>query len=319
MGVRVDENVSRRLVRLRRERRLTQLELKSRVTGVSLRTIQDLENHRRDVFSEETLLRICRALDISYDELWADPAGEEPRSRAGEGAATGAERAVGAVSERHEPRRRDADAEDNDRARRARAPSSATVRWIVILSLLTIATVIILSFLGPFSSQWQTNFGLDQDNPGRHDWVQNYPQLDVFPITVGDPDWIELTEGKPRYRIFNYAHYDRTPHVGDTIHFETQWSWYYRRPSIPEVFISAYAEWDPDREIRVFHGDLSGEGTKQAAFTIPAPGEPGIYRIRLFYAEAYAPITSFYGAPPPNQVTFPSASQYEELFVEVLR
>ena len=65
--------VAQQIAGARRKRQFTQQELSDKAK-VSLRTIQDLERGRRESFSESTLIRICRALDLDYKEVIGEEA-----------------------------------------------------------------------------------------------------------------------------------------------------------------------------------------------------------------------------------------------------
>ena len=102
----------------------------------------------------------------------------------------------------------------------------------------------------------------------------------------------------------------------ETVPVEVKWSWNFVSP--PEFFISLYTEWEPDREIQVFHGLLSGTNSQIETVEMTAPLTTGFYKIRVFFASSYAAIASYYGGPEPNQVSAPSAAPYCELSIEVV-
>jgi len=310
MGVNLDKRTSARFIELRKKRLLSQEELRQKAK-VSLRTVQNLESGNRPSFSESTLIALCRALDISYDSLWVD---DEVWTRAVMGGHQTVQQKI-------------PDADRNTVHGPVAGPSGTREppfrRWLTAsaaLVLVIVVTIVLILIVN--QQQLLNNLSANQNNyrtkvPDRFDWIEKDEKFHVDPAHPGGDGWDERMADSVRFRVCNYIEYEKTPKLGDSIEFDFQWTWYYASGN-PEVFISVYAEWDPDTEIRVFHGDLAGEGTKQAIFTLSPPPSLGRHKARLFYAEAFAAIPSFYGAPPPSQVTNPSFTPHLELVMEVL-
>ena len=167
-----------------------------------------------------------------------------------------------------------------------------------------------------------TQFGLvglisnNNNNSSRIDWITR-PTHEIHPITPEWEEWDDKWKGKRSGMVFNYLHYPRIAYVGDSILGEFGCSFHYVGGT-PEVYISLYGEWEPDNEIRLFHGVVGGDSTLILPVVFHCPDSQGLYKIRVFYATAFAPVPSFYGAPPPNQVTAPGSADYIELIIEIL-
>ena len=309
MGVKLDKRTSDRLRDLRKERLLSQEELRQKAK-VSLRTVQNLESGNRQSFSESTLIALCRALDISYDSLWAD---DEVWAR---------EVMDVHLTVQQAPSVRDETATGRSSINETNNETNAARNWSIAAFAFALLVVGVVLVLVVNQQQLLENLSADL-NPSasnrieRTDWVDKNEQFHVDPAHPGGDGWDERMADSVRFRVCNHIIYEKMPKLGDSIEFDFQWTWYYASGN-PEVFISVYAEWDPDTEIRLFHGDLAGEGTKQATFTLSPPPSLGRHKARLFYAEAFAAIPSFYGAPPPSQVTNPSFAPHLELVMEVL-
>lgn len=77
MGVQITSEKSKALLKARLDLHLTQLEL-SQKAGISLRSIADIENCRRSVYNEDTIIRLCRALGVSYEQMFNSSSQEQP-------------------------------------------------------------------------------------------------------------------------------------------------------------------------------------------------------------------------------------------------
>ncbi|NQU05860.1 MAG: helix-turn-helix transcriptional regulator [Calditrichaeota bacterium] len=185
-------------------------------------------------------------------------------------------------------------------------------RFILLLSVLIVVSL----FFSVYS--FVKNGFNDRNSPqlGRSDWITN-PRAEIHPVTPEWKEWDDKWAGSRSGMIFNYLHFPRTVHTGDTIEGEFACSFHYVGGT-PEIFISLYCEWDPDWEIRLFHGVVGGDSTLVLPVKFCCPDIPGVFRIRTFYATAFGPVPSFYGAPPPGQVTAPNTSEYIEMRLEVL-
>jgi hypothetical protein len=103
---------------------------------------------------------------------------------------------------------------------------------------------------------------------------------------------------------------------GEVIPITLKWS-YFTGIGTPEIFISAYTKWDPFTEIRLFSGDIHGEGSQTLSFQITAPTEPGYHKIRIFNASSHGSVQSYYGTPPPEDEYRPCNVPYTEIEISV--
>ncbi|MCF7809432.1 helix-turn-helix domain-containing protein [bacterium] len=185
-------------------------------------------------------------------------------------------------------------------------------KFILLLSVLIVVSL----FFSVFSYIKNGSNDRSVSQSARIDWITN-PMSQIHPITPEWKEWNDKWAGSRSGMIFNYLHYPHTVHIGDTVIGEFACSFHYVGGT-PEVFISLYCEWDPDREIRLFHGVVGGDSTLVLPVKFCCPDVPGVFRIRTFYATAFGPVPSFYGAPPPGQVTAPNTAEYIEMRLEVL-
>ncbi|TKJ42358.1 hypothetical protein CEE37_01365 [candidate division LCP-89 bacterium B3_LCP] len=145
----------------------------------------------------------------------------------------------------------------------------------------------------------------------RKDYIN--PYWKNYWINVGR----DVSATPERKRVLNYLSMKNVVQPGEEICAELKWSYCYRN-GIPEIFVSAYAEWEPDTEIRLFNGDLIGEGSEINRFSVIAPVKAGLYRLRIFNASAHGPVISFYGSPPPSDQFRPVTVPYHEIEILVL-
>jgi hypothetical protein len=143
----------------------------------------------------------------------------------------------------------------------------------------------------------------------RTDWIIPY---DDYKWTIKGPGFIPNLTIQQAINSIDYKS-KVSPKEVQTITI----TWSYNYFGTPDVYVSAYAEWEPDKEIRIFNGVVQDSGTILREFQIIAPKKPGIYRIRIFYALAHAPVPSFYGTPI-DQITCPGTAPFEELKIEVI-
>lgn len=246
------------LLNARKEKKLTQLEL-STESRISLRTIQDLENHRRSSYSDSTLITLCRALEVDYHEFL--------------GESKNYQHVRGAIK----------------------------YNWLYLTGL-AVGILVTLFFISKFIQSER-----------RVDWIMD-AQLQVHPFP---PEW-----GGSEGVAVNYYELNQLLKPGQSDTVEIKWNYHFSPgppPSTPEYYVSAYTEWKPDTEIRLFDGILRGDGYKINHFVITAPRTPGVYKIRIFFTSSFAPISSYYGHPPHNQVTSPGSAPYIEIPIEVIR
>ena len=254
MAIELNSEISNRFLKARQELKLTQLELEAKAR-VSLRTIKDLESGRRTSFNEDTLIRLCRALNLDYSELLG-----------------------------------------NAIRRSKRRAMIVTVIAGLVLVVMTAGYFI---------------FMRNESEVNRIDWVSSGEKLQISHF---NPDW-----GGKDGRNVNYFHLDtRTPKIGDTVLVDLKWSWYCMEGSTPLYYINAFTEWEPDREISLFEGVISGEGSDTLYFDFTCPKKPDIYKIRVFFASSFGPVSSYYGHPAPNQLSTPSSAPFIEIPVEVI-
>ena len=173
--------------------------------------------------------------------------------------------------------------------------------WLYLTSLV-LGILVIIFFVSKFVQSAR-----------RVDWIMD-AQLQVHPFP---PEW-----GGSEGVAVNYYELNRVlkPRQSDTV--EIKWTYHFNTgppPSTPEYYVSAYTEWEPDTEIRVFDGVLQGDGFEVNHFEITAPRTPGVYKIRVFFTSSFAPISSYYGHPPHNQVTSPASAPYLEFPIEVIK
>jgi hypothetical protein len=147
------------------------------------------------------------------------------------------------------------------------------------------------------------------EKPERVNWVFDPPmKVNLFP-----PPW-----GNANGRVVNYYRLDQVVETNQIIPVEVKWTYHCVETSHPVYYISAFTEWDPDREIRLFDGVLSGDDSQVFNFEVRSPKKPWIYRLRVFFASSFGPMSSFYGHPPDNQLYTPASVPYLEIPIEVV-
>ena len=265
----------------RLERKFTQQEL-SEDTHVSLRTVQNLESGRRNSFNDDTIVRLCRSLELDYQELMKG-------TTAPESAPEGTTPPQNSAPLAHPPARK--------KLARKLIPAAAAV-----FSMLTLVLILIQA---DYHKQEQTS-----NNYERKDWIDESKNRRQIGKKFGKPpDW---------YMICEYLRLDAHTKCGATVPAELKWIYHFSQEvSRPVTFVSAYCQWEPDKEIRLFDGVIFGHDEKVFNFEIQCPEEPGIYGLRVFFTGAYSPVPSYYGHPPPDQVHYPSAHHYVEITLDV--
>ena len=266
MRLEITDEIRKKLVKARHEAQLTQLELNTK-SKVGERTIKDLESGRRTSFTETTMISLCRALKLDYDELFSEPKAEEAKESIWKG--------------------------------------KFPVRMIIGVALLaaTALLVIILNILHNTPPQ-------DKSEWKRLDHISDHK----LPIIAFPPDTLEW-EGV----IVNHYLVKQTPVTGDTIPVEIKWSYRYTKDDCrPQYFINAYAEWEPDEEIRIFEGVFHLEGSETREFMLGCPDDPGLYIVRVFFTSSFGPVPSFYGHAGDNQVAYPATARYIEIPIEII-
>jgi len=160
-----------------------------------------------------------------------------------------------------------------------------------------------------------TSFYFVLNNKGegkiRKDWVNEEEKLDPHHYTI---DW----KGGQGVQV-NYYHLKHLAAPNEIIPIDLKWTYHFVPTSTPQYYVSAYTEWEPDDEIRLYDGVLEGDGSRNENFVVTTPKKTGIYRIRVFFASSFAPISSFYGHPPSNQLTSPHVAPYLEMQIEVVK
>ena len=143
----------------------------------------------------------------------------------------------------------------------------------------------------------------------RSDWITDSPMN----VRIGMPEW-----GDGQGVHVHHYHLQQVVQRSEKVEVEIKWSYHFVEGSTPQYFVNAYGIWAPDDEIKIFDGVLSGDSVRFDKFTLVSPDTPGLHRIRVFFASAFAPITGYYGHPPGNQPTSPSSARYIEIAVEVI-
>ena len=262
---------------------------------ISLRTINDLESGHRTSFSEATLLSLCRVLEIDYAKLLEGESTEESTFSIEE-KSRGPEEINSVLSELlyrtiH---------------RVSGRTSGFSVGIILGIFLLTTIVVSIAVITNKQMAEPNSDGGYQ-----RPDYVNPYWK-NLWTIEGRDAKASERKQ-----KIINYLDMKNVVTPGEPIQATLKWS-YFTGPGTPEIFISAYTEWDPDIEIPLFHGDLHGQGSDILKFSFIAPTEPGQHRLRIFNSSSHGPVISFYGSPPPPDEFRPSSSPYVEIILEVI-
>jgi transcriptional regulator with XRE-family HTH domain len=145
----------------------------------------------------------------------------------------------------------------------------------------------------------------------RNDYIPPEKKMTTHPY---NPVWGEDENGTH----VNYCHLNQSPYPGEKIEVEVKWSYHFVEGSTPRFYISAYTEWEPDREIPLLTQTLSGEGSKIFNFQAKSPQVYGDYRIRVFFASAFGPFSSFYGHAGTSQLESPTCDNYLEIPLEVI-
>ncbi len=263
MALELNHQIIERILKARHDLHLTQLELAEKA-GISLRSIKDIERGRRISFNEDTLIRLCRALELNYDDLFEEkPIANRPRFEVGR---------------------------------------KAKVWWS------TFAVALVLALLGYALSVWVA------DSSGRIDWVSDDP----VPVAPFNPEtWTDSTWHGNGFAV-NYYHLKHAVALGKKVAIELKWSYHFETGSTPLYYINAFAQWDPDREIPLLRRQLFGAGCDTFNFETTCPQEPGLYQIRVFFSSSYSAVPSYYGRPPPNQLSAPSSAPYFAIPIQVI-
>lgn len=154
----------------------------------------------------------------------------------------------------------------------------------------------------------------DNNESARIDHVSPEKKMGVDYYNLDWNDW----DGKQGIQV-NTFYLKRLAAPNEIILIEMKWSYHYEPRSTPEYYVSAYTEWEPDDEIRLFNGTISGDGSRVENFVVTTPKKPGIYRIRIFFATSYGPMSSFYGHPGNNLLAAPSSKPYVETKIEIIK
>jgi transcriptional regulator with XRE-family HTH domain len=76
VAIEIGAEIAQQFIKARQDLKITQLELAEK-SRISLRLIKDLESGRRRTFNEDTLIRLCRALNLNYRDLMRPAAADE--------------------------------------------------------------------------------------------------------------------------------------------------------------------------------------------------------------------------------------------------
>ncbi|MBU0518842.1 helix-turn-helix transcriptional regulator [bacterium] len=148
----------------------------------------------------------------------------------------------------------------------------------------------------------------------RTDWVNPAQKLQVSHF---NPKWGEKENGIN----INRFTFDRNVKPGDSVPVELMWSYHFwsgQSPSTPLYFINAFTSWEPDRSIDLFEGVLQGENSDTLHFEFISPERIGEYVIRVFFSSSFGPMSSYYGYPPPNQLSQPNSAPFIEIPIVVI-
>ncbi|MFH1736043.1 MAG: helix-turn-helix transcriptional regulator [bacterium] len=266
--------------------------------GVSLRTINDLESKKRCSFSEATLLSLCKSLEIDYEMLLNE--GALLHKETGDDESEDSKEAVEVLSDLFQ-----------QMLERFNAKSSSFLYGIFIGISLIIMLVISVAFL---TNKQIATGDTDPISNQRIDWIE--------------PRWKNAWEVQGNYYVpdsteneaLNYVHMKQMVRPGEIVAVELKWTYKFGGiyGGTPMKYVSAYTEWDPDNEIRLFAGVLDGIGHKILNFQIVCPEHPGTYRLRIFNSSSFGPVPSFFGCPPIESQMSPCNAPFIEMIVEVL-
>ncbi|TKJ40737.1 hypothetical protein CEE37_07170 [candidate division LCP-89 bacterium B3_LCP] len=150
----------------------------------------------------------------------------------------------------------------------------------------------------------------------RTDWVRPEEKIKTCHTNpdCGDKNWINV----------NWYHLDYIVKPGTINPVEILWSYHCmpgaagHDPSTPEYHINAFTKWNPDQEIKIFEGVIFGTGSDTLSFEFIASEETGLDTLRVFFASAFAPVSSYYGHPPDNQPSSPDSAPCLEITIEVI-
>jgi len=172
---------------------------------------------------------------------------------------------------------------------------------------------------GLLSSVFLIRLGTSKiEKPNRRiDWIefwQDSLQMDLrLRPFIYNPKWND------NEIHINYYTVDYQSCPDESLDVEVKWSYHFVENSTPKYYINAFTEWNPDTEIPLLSGETFwGEGSNVFNFTTISPTDPGVYRIRVFFASAFGPFTSFYGHPGHNQMASPNLGRYLEIPIEVI-
>jgi transcriptional regulator with XRE-family HTH domain len=285
MKINVTDLQRERLKAARVERHITQLGL-SQMSCINMRTIQDLESGRRTSFTESTILPICKALDLDFKELLHLDC--PTPTVAAEIIPLSNSQALVAIPD------------TKQKKKFTRKPI------LLVMGLLALGLGIFMLF--------ETLVVHRVSGYARQDWIR---PSDIGAFGIGGPEADPAAEG--RQFLINYIDMKGLVRPNETVPVIFKWCWDYTKGhGRPVVYVNAFTEWDPDHENRLYDGVISGEGNDIRQFDFKCPSDPGKYRIRFFYAAAYAPIKSFFGSPEADQMQSPSSAPCAEMDIEVL-
>jgi DNA-binding XRE family transcriptional regulator len=315
MFIKISRRQCEQITKARQDLRLTQLELSSRA-HVSLRTIQNLESGRRTSYTETTILSLIKPLNLDFEELlnfkespsktdsnsdpplvtdlntWPPPSNGNSNPSRGLG-----------DFEPMPPRPHVYTAVLNPLIKQNRRIISSPILWVVLI-ILGISAILLIILTDTLHKT---------PNYSSKDWILK-EHLGAFEV-VGTL----LGANNKHQAVINYIEMKRSVRPHEKIPVIFKWCWDYRPNGRPMIYISAFTEWDPEREIRLFDGVIQGVGNDIRQFEITSPKKPGAYRMRIFYASAFGQIRSFYGWPPEGMMESPSSAPCCEMTIEVVK
>jgi DNA-binding XRE family transcriptional regulator len=265
-------------VKTRIEKNLSKAEV-AKSAGISWRTLHKLEKGYQDCFLDNKLMKLCKVYGLNFKAVFQEQLINKYNS----------------ISDNNEIL-------PNQKETCGTKPGKKNVPHqffaVVISALLVIILLLIISIF----------FAIFQH---RKDYINPF---DKSKLPIEGPAGVGTARCQ---EVINIIDYNPIVLPNDRIRIQIVFSYYYEEGT-PMVYISAYTEWEPDTEIRVFDGMLKKRGQITGEFITKAPRKPGIYRIRFFWALAYGPIISFYGHPSEDQLSTPMNVPYNEIKIEVM-
>lgn len=311
----INEELRQIFIEARKMKKLTILELNTH-SKVGIKTIKNLEDGKRDSFSENTIILLCRALDIDMREIVnrvsdenedfqeddveeATKTEENPKDQKPETQSdySGIQNASDS-----------AEVSDNLNHHNVEQPNHAAKRFsayrilYIISGLILILAVLISAFKIYI---YENNYKI----PQYIDYITIEDSLEY----IGRHMIIE----NRWFIAISFFDIKKIVEPGETIHGSIEWKYNHGPDGYPEIFVNMFTDWMPLKENKLFEGVVHGPGRTKEYFSIRCPIHPGDNKIRFFYSMSHGPICSYYGSPGVSTMESPQSAPYFEVVMTV--